>query len=84
MSIFRYPIEETVGGYFFIEISIPVNQERYKEFFWKCFTKIGHAKELNMLPTIYLNFGFSPYVEFVLWNSGSSPLVIMLTIGGDR
>ena len=31
MSVFRYPIEEPIAKYFFIKISIPVNQKRYKE-----------------------------------------------------
>ena len=31
MSIFRYPIEKIVEGYFFVKIFIYVNQERYEE-----------------------------------------------------
>ena len=31
MSIFGYPIEETVGGHFFTKISIPINLKEYKE-----------------------------------------------------
>jgi hypothetical protein len=31
MFIFTYSIKETVGGYFFTKISIPINYKKYKE-----------------------------------------------------